>query len=109
MELKCNLSTILNKEYLSDRSMETSFVDPWHFGTVRIRIRGSVPLTYGSGSCFFRQWLTRCQQKIIFFQRFFAYYYQEDTMISVFIDKKTKRSHKILQVDFKVFLHFFAF
>ncbi len=30
---------------------------------VRIRIRGSVPLTYGSGSCFFRLWLTRCQQK----------------------------------------------
>jgi hypothetical protein len=26
-----------------------------NFGTVRIRIRGSVPLTYGSGSCSFRQ------------------------------------------------------
>jgi hypothetical protein len=34
---------------------------------VQIRIRGSVPLTYGSGSYFFRQWLTRCQQKISFF------------------------------------------
>jgi hypothetical protein len=40
---------------------------------VWIRIRGSVPLTYGSGfgsssgSCFFRQWLTRSQQKISFF------------------------------------------
>jgi hypothetical protein len=38
--------------------------------SVRIRIRGSVPLTYGSGfgpgSCFFRQWLTRCQKNKIF-------------------------------------------
>ncbi len=33
---------------------------------VRVRIRGSVPMTYGSGSCFFRQWLTRCQQKYVF-------------------------------------------
>ncbi len=35
----------------------------------RIRIRGSVPLTYGSGSgfCSFRQWLSRCQQKISIF------------------------------------------
>ncbi len=38
---------------------------------VRIRIRGSVTLTYGSGSCFFRQWLTRCQQKIFFCSNFF--------------------------------------
>jgi hypothetical protein len=38
----------------------------------RIRILGSVlrTLDYGSVSCSFRQWLTRCQQKI----RFNAYY-----------------------------------
>jgi hypothetical protein len=37
----------------------------------RIWIHGSVPLTYGLlsgyGSCFFRQWLTRCQKISFFF------------------------------------------
>jgi hypothetical protein len=28
-----------------------------------IRIRGSMPLTNGSGSCYFRHWPSRCQQK----------------------------------------------
>ncbi len=39
---------------------------------LRIRIRGSVPLTYGteSRSYFFRQWVTRCHQKISFFLSF---------------------------------------
>ncbi len=43
---------------------------------VRIRIRGSVPLTCGSGSrsCSFREWLSRCQQKLSFvFYSFSAY------------------------------------
>ncbi len=42
----------------------------------RIRIRGSVQLTYGSGSGSrsFRQWPSRCQQEI-FFPSFFAYYF----------------------------------
>jgi hypothetical protein len=39
---------------------------------VRIRIIGSIPLTFGSGSCFFHQWLARCQLKIIY-SKFFAY------------------------------------
>ncbi len=40
---------------------------------ISIRIRVSVPPDYGSGSdprsgsCYFLQWLSRCQQKIIFF------------------------------------------
>ncbi len=37
---------------------------------VRTRILGSVPLTVGSGSCFFRQWPWRRQQKIFFFFKF---------------------------------------
>ncbi len=47
---------------------------------IRIRIRGYMPLTNGSGSgfgsgpwigsCFFRHWPTKCQQK-----RFFSYYF----------------------------------
>jgi hypothetical protein len=39
----------------------------------RIRIHGSVLLTYGSGSCFFRQWLTKSQQKISFISKCFAF------------------------------------
>jgi hypothetical protein len=44
-----------------------------HVILVQIRIRGSLPLTYGSGSCFFRLWLTmtRRQQKISFFANYF--------------------------------------
>ncbi len=48
---------------------KNSVVDPWQFGTnldprirdilVRLRICGSVPLTYGSGSC--SQWPSRRQ------------------------------------------------
>ncbi len=34
---------------------------------VRIRIRGSIPLTNGSGSCSFRQWPSRYQKKSKFY------------------------------------------
>ncbi len=47
-------------------------MDPWLL--VRIRTRGSVPLTNGSGSCYFRPWPLRCQQKTILFLCFSAYY-----------------------------------
>jgi hypothetical protein len=56
---------------------------------VLIWIRGSRPLTCGSGSCFFCNWLTSANKKLVFFQSFFAY-------TSVFKDKKSKRSHKIV-------------
>ncbi len=44
---------------------------------IRIRnwIRGSMPLTYGSGSCYFRHWPSRCQQKTNLKKRFSAYYF----------------------------------
>ncbi len=43
---------------------------------VRIRILcGSIPLTKGSGSCYFRQWPSRWQLKIIFSLNFFVYYF----------------------------------
>ncbi len=48
---------------------------------VRIRIRGSIPLTNGS---YFRQWPSRRQQLLIF----------EGTFTSFFIDKKSQRSYK---------------
>ena len=66
---------------------------------VRNRIRGSVPLTFGSGSCFFRQRLTRCQQKKFVFKSFFClltYFLKVHLhQSSKFKDKKSKRSHKI--------------
>ncbi len=73
-----------------------------------IWIRRSVLLTYGSGSCFFRQWLTRCQKTKIFFQSFFAFHFLKVHYISFqkFKDKKSKRSQKI--VEFKVSLPFFG-
>ncbi len=42
-----------------------------------IRIRGSMPLTNGSGSGFFyfRHWPSRCQQKTNFFNTIFSAYY----------------------------------
>jgi len=40
---------------------------------VRIRIRWSLPLTYGFGTFCYRQWLTRSQNKYVFFQFFFAF------------------------------------
>ncbi len=37
-----------------------------------IRIRGSMPLTNGSGSCYFRHWPSRCQHKTNFLTQFFS-------------------------------------
>ncbi len=68
-----------------------------------IRIRWSVSLTYGpgSGSCSFRQWLARCQQKISFFQSFFAY-----NFLKVHLHQPSKiKNQKIVEI--KVSLLFF--
>ncbi len=53
--------------------VSTSVADPWHCGVVRIRtwIHGFMPLTNGSGSCYFRHRPARCQQKNSFFILFF--------------------------------------
>ncbi len=63
---------------------------------VRIRNRGSVPFTYGSGSgyCFFRQWLTKTQRKIRLFFKVFLLITFWRYITSVFIHKKSKRSHQ---------------
>ncbi len=44
---------------------------------VWIRIRGSMPLTNGSGSCYFRHWSSRCQQKTNLKKSFSAHYFLE--------------------------------
>ncbi len=65
-------------------------------GWIRIRlwIRGSMPLTSGSGSCYFRHWPSRCQQKTNFLTQFFLLITFEATFTSFFKDKKSKRVTK---------------
>ncbi len=70
-----------------------------------IHTRGSMPLTNGSGSCYFRQWPSRRQQKI-FFKKYFFLLLFYGTFTSFFKDKMSKRSHKT--VGTKVFLTIFA-
>jgi hypothetical protein len=58
---------------------------------IRIWIRGSKPLTGGSGSCYFRHRSSTCQNylKKVFLMITFTF-----TFLSFFKDKKSKRSHK---------------
>ncbi len=65
---------------------------------VRIRVRGSIPLTNGSGSFSFRQWPSRCQQ--LFKRKNFLLIIF--TFSSFFTDKKLLKSHKTAEI--KVFL-----
>ncbi len=72
---------------------------------ILIWIRGSMPLTNGSGSgsCYFRHRPSRCQQKTIFLFYFFCLLLFEGTFTFFF---KVKKCHKI--VGIKVFLDIFA-
>ncbi len=62
-----------------------------------IWIRGSMPLTYGSGfgagSCYFWHCPSRWQQKL-FFKTFFCWLLFKGTFTSFFKDKKSKKSGK---------------
>jgi hypothetical protein len=77
---------------------------------IRIRIRGSMPLTdgfgFGSGSLSFHHWPSRCQQKKITFLRKFVCILLFESTSSFFKYKKSKRSHKTVEI--KVFLTIFA-
>jgi hypothetical protein len=63
---------------------------------IRIWIRGSMPLTNGSesgsGSCYFRHWPSRCQQKTNFLIFFCCFLLFKGTFTSFFKDKKLKES-----------------
>ncbi len=89
-------------------SAHSSVADPWHFGVDPdpwIRIRGSMPLTNGSGSAesfYFHHWPSRCQQKTDLKKSFSAYYFLKVPFSSIFKGKKSKRSHK--SVEIMVFL-----
>ncbi len=75
-----------------------------------IRIRGSMPLTNGSGSrsCFFRHGPSRCQQKTNFWHYFFCILLFEGTFTSLFKDKKSKRSHKCHNSRNQSFSYYFC-
>jgi hypothetical protein len=75
--------------------------------------RGSMSLTSrsgsecGSGSCYFHHKPSRRHQKIIIFlKKFFCILLFEGTFTSFFKDKRSKRSHIIVEI--KVFLTIFA-
>jgi hypothetical protein len=65
---------------------------------VWIRIRGSMPLTNGSGSFYFRHGHSRGQTKNKFFLKFFCLLLFEGTFTLFFKDKKYKRSHKTVGI-----------
>ncbi len=75
-------------------------------GWIRIRIRGSMPLTNGSGSCYFRHWPSRWQQKTNFLTQFFLLITFWSYIYIIFQGLKVKKSHKIEGI--KVFLTIFA-
>ncbi len=85
--------------------------DPYGFGCTRLKselvlrihdilgwiwiwIQGSKPLTNGSGSCFFRHWPSRCQQKNKFKKKLICLLILEGTFTSFFKDKSRKESQK---------------
>ncbi len=79
-----------------------------------IRIRGSMPLANGSwsdpkpgyGSCFFRHWPSRCQQKTICFWTFFLLITVWKYIYMIFQRLKVKKGHKIVGIE--VLLTIFA-
>ncbi len=60
----------------------------------------------GSGSCYFRYWPSRCQQKTNFLTQFFLLITFWSYIYTIFQRWKVKKSHKI--VGIKVFLTIFA-
>ncbi len=52
----------------------SSVADPWNFGVDPDLDRVYMPLTNGYGSCYFRHWPSRCQQKTIL-KSFSAFYF----------------------------------
>jgi len=71
--------------------------------SIQIRILGSVPLDYGSGSCSFLQWLSKCQQKLSVF-KVFCLLLTVGTISSIFKDKVIKKSQNCGNQGFSKFL-----
>ncbi len=66
---------------------------------------GSGTFWYISRSCYFWQWLSRCQQIMSFFRCFICLFLTDGTLTSVFKDNISLRSHK---TEIMVFLNIFA-
>jgi hypothetical protein len=74
---------------------------------IRIRIRGSIPLTNGSGSFFFIIDLQDANKKLPVVKKSFSAHYFLKVLLHHFSKKsKSKRSHKTVEI--KVFLTIFA-
>ncbi len=79
---------------------------------VRIRIRGSVPLTKGSGfgsgsgSLYFRLWPSRWQLKIIGFKIFFAHYFLN--LLLHHFSKIKSHNEFTKQEESRFFLYYFC-
>ncbi len=52
---------------------------------------GFMPMTNGSGSCYFHQWPSRCQQKTNFFEKSFSAYYLLKVSLHHFSKIKSQR------------------
>ncbi len=66
---------------------------------IRIRIYGSIPLTNGSGSSYFRQCTFKTSINNKFFPLFFAYHF-----LKVYLHHfPKKKSHKVVTTQIKVF------
>ncbi len=61
----------------------------------------SMTFWYGSGSCYFRHWPFRCQQKTNYLKNFLLIsFWRYCTFTSFSKDKKSKRSHKTVGIKF---------
>jgi hypothetical protein len=80
----------------------SNVMNPWHFGKDP---GGSVPLLR-IRLLLFLSVADKMPTKICFFSKFICSLLFEGTFTSVFIDKKSKRSHKLEEI--KVFLIFLA-
>jgi hypothetical protein len=59
------------------------FPNPYGNFFIRIWIRESVTLVYGSGSCSFLQWFSRSKQKVSLIKKFFYVFFTVGTFTSV--------------------------
>ncbi len=73
---------------------------------IQIWISGSMPLTNGSGSCYFRHWPSKCQQKTNLKKVFLLITVLFEGTFKSFFKKRSIESHKA--VGIKGFLTIFA-
>jgi hypothetical protein len=75
---------------------------------ILIWIRKSVPMTNGSGFCYFRHWPSRCQTKNNFFILSFSAYYFLKVYLHYFSKIKSHKEVRKHAIGIKIFLTSFA-